>query len=99
MKHCDVLIIGGGASGLAAALEAARTGAGVTVLERLDAPAKKIFATGNGRCNYSNVMADGSADLVRFFSDELGIEPVEEEGRLYPRSMSQTLMKVSSELR
>ncbi|MBO4679412.1 MAG: aminoacetone oxidase family FAD-binding enzyme [Lachnospiraceae bacterium] len=47
-------IIGGGASGLTAALYAKRNGADVTVFERKDRVGKKILVTGNGRCNFSN---------------------------------------------
>lgn len=52
----DILILGGGASGLAAALSAAKEapGARITLLEGLDRPGKKILATGNGRCNLTN---------------------------------------------
>ena len=52
----DILIIGGGASGLAAALSAAKEapGARITLLEGLDRLGKKILATGNGRCNLTN---------------------------------------------
>ena len=49
-----VAIIGGGASGLAAGIAAARLGADVHVLETADRVGKKILATGNGRCNLSN---------------------------------------------
>ena len=51
-KH--VLIVGGGASGLVAAIAAARGGAKVTVLEKKSQVGKKILATGNGRCNLTN---------------------------------------------
>ncbi len=53
-------IVGGGASGLAAAIEAGRTSpdAEIVILERLDRVGKKILATGNGRCNYSNANTD-----------------------------------------
>jgi predicted Rossmann fold flavoprotein len=50
-----VVIIGGGASGLMAAIQAARNGASVTVLERNDRPGKKLLVTGNGRCNLTNL--------------------------------------------
>ncbi len=60
----EIIIIGGGASGLMAAIEAgnqfAAAGMGsvgkwpVLLLERMDRPGKKILATGNGRCNFSN---------------------------------------------
>ena len=50
-----VLIIGGGAAGMMAAISAKNQGAEVTILERNDRIGKKILATGNGRCNYANV--------------------------------------------
>ncbi|MCL2194757.1 MAG: aminoacetone oxidase family FAD-binding enzyme [Oscillospiraceae bacterium] len=50
----DVIIIGAGASGLAAAITAAQAGERVLVLERMPRAGKKILATGNGRCNVSN---------------------------------------------
>ena len=49
-----VIIIGGGASGMLAAIFAARAGAIVTVLEQNEKPGKKLLATGNGRCNLTN---------------------------------------------
>ena len=42
----QVIIIGGGASGLAAAIAAAREGAEVTILEHMDRVGKKILSTG-----------------------------------------------------
>ncbi len=50
-----IAVIGGGASGLMAAITAARKGAEVTVYEKLNKVGKKILATGNGRCNYTNM--------------------------------------------
>jgi len=47
-------IIGGGASGMTAAVFSARNGKKVTVFERSDRILKKLLATGNGRCNLSN---------------------------------------------
>ena len=51
-----VAIVGGGASGFAAAITVARAEKAfqVTIYERLQKPLKKILATGNGRCNLSN---------------------------------------------
>ena len=49
-----VAIIGGGASGMMAAINCAYTGAQVVLLERNDRVGKKLLATGNGRCNYTN---------------------------------------------
>lgn len=53
MKY-DVIIAGGGASGMMAAITAASNGNQVLLLERMDKLGKKILATGNGRCNLSN---------------------------------------------
>ena len=64
----EILILGGGASGLAAAIGAAQTGGGgvrVTLVEQNPAPGKKLLATGNGRCNYDN-LASGEAE--RYFT-------------------------------
>lgn len=55
IKKYDITIIGGGASGLCAAITAAGNGASVCVLEHLDRLAKKITATGNGKCNFTNM--------------------------------------------
>ena len=57
----EIVIIGGGASGLMAAYHAARTlvdagqAAQVTVLEKMPRPARKVMITGKGRCNFTNV--------------------------------------------
>ncbi|MBP3701683.1 MAG: aminoacetone oxidase family FAD-binding enzyme [Lachnospiraceae bacterium] len=56
MAERRIAIIGGGAAGLAAAITAARRGASVTILEHKDRVGKKILATGNGRCNYTNAV-------------------------------------------
>jgi predicted Rossmann fold flavoprotein len=58
----EILVVGGGASGLMTALTAARLGARVRVLERMSRVGKKLLATGNGRCNLTNMNMD-----VRFF--------------------------------
>lgn len=49
-----VIIIGGGASGMTAAISAARAGAKAILLEHADRAGKKILSTGNGKCNYAN---------------------------------------------
>jgi len=51
----DVIIIGAGASGLAAAIEAARAGGSVLVLEKNHVPGRKVLSTGSGKCNFSNI--------------------------------------------
>lgn len=54
-KKKRIGIIGGGAAGMMAAITAARAGAEVTILERNDRLGKKILATGNGKCNFTNL--------------------------------------------
>lgn len=51
----QILVIGGGASGMTAAIFAARAGASVTILEHGPRLGKKILSTGNGRCNLTNL--------------------------------------------
>ena len=49
-----VIVIGGGAAGLTAALSAAEAGSSVTLLEGNEKLGKKIYITGKGRCNVTN---------------------------------------------
>ena len=50
----DVLVVGGGAAGMAAAVFAARSGARVLLLEKNEKLGKKVYITGKGRCNLTN---------------------------------------------
>lgn len=50
----DVIVVGGGAAGLMAAIHAARAGAQVLILEHMERPGKKLLMTGNGKCNFTN---------------------------------------------
>ena len=50
-----VLIIGGGASGMMAAVQAARSKAKVTIIEHTSQVGKKLLSTGNGRCNLTKL--------------------------------------------
>ena len=97
-----IIVIGGGAAGMAAAIEAARHGAQVTLLERMDRVGKKLLATGNGRCNLMNSGAacyPGGAAFARAVLDKCGVQEQtefwqelglrlreEEDGRVYPAS-------------
>lgn len=57
----QVIIVGAGASGLTAAIQAARQGASVTVLEHTAKPGKKLLSTGNGKCNLTNfILPEGA---------------------------------------
>ena len=51
----DAIILGGGAAGLMCAAEAGKRGRRVLVLERAEAPGKKILISGGGRCNFTNL--------------------------------------------
>lgn len=67
-KH-KIAIVGGGASGMVAAIMAAREGASVTLFEQKERLGKKLLSTGNGRCNYTNAKMDVSC----FRGEELAI--------------------------
>lgn len=62
-RDADVIVVGGGASGLMAAGRAASLGARVWLLEKTDSVGKKILVSGKARCNLTN-----SADLKDFIS-------------------------------
>ena len=51
----DILVIGGGAAGLTAAIAAGRRGARVTILEKMKKPGVKLLMTGSGRCNLTHL--------------------------------------------
>ena len=51
----DVIVLGGGAAGMMCAMEAARKGKRVAVLERAERIGKKISISGGGRCNFTNL--------------------------------------------
>ncbi len=54
MEQIEVLVIGGGASGMVAAITAARYKVHVLILEKKSSLGKKLLATGNGKCNFTN---------------------------------------------
>ena len=47
----DVCVVGGGAAGMAAAIAAAEGGNTVCIIDKNKKLGKKVYATGNGRCN------------------------------------------------
>ncbi|MDX9714042.1 MAG: NAD(P)/FAD-dependent oxidoreductase [Dissulfurispiraceae bacterium] len=51
----DLIVIGGGASGMMCALTAGRRGRSVLVLDHADRVCKKVLASGGGRCNCTNI--------------------------------------------
>ena len=52
-KH-GLVVVGGGAAGMMAAISAARLGAPVTLVERNQKVGRKLYITGKGRCNVTN---------------------------------------------
>ena len=98
-SNYETIVIGGGASGLAAGVSAAEAGDRVLILEALDAPGKKILASGNGRCNLMNngeyryygnerfalqVMEACRRERLTAFWKRYGLFLAEEEERVYP---------------
>lgn len=92
-KIWDVIIVGAGASGMMAAITAARRGKSVLLLEHLQKPGKKLLATGNGKCNYTNAHMKaecyhGNPDFIerilRAFSHEDCVSFFRELG-IYPK--------------
>lgn len=80
MKSRNVAVIGGGASGMVAAITAASHGADVTIYERNDRLGKKILATGNGKCNLGNKILSADQyqsdheELVGYCLERFGVE-------------------------
>lgn len=57
MKQYDVIIIGAGAAGLSAGAQAIQNGKSVLILDMGNTPARKVMASGGGRCNITNTAA------------------------------------------
>ena len=55
MRKVDVLVLGAGAAGMMAAIEAGKRGRSVLVVDHAKAPGEKIRISGGGRCNFTNV--------------------------------------------
>ncbi len=97
-----VYVLGGGASGMAAAITSKRLGNDVTIIEKNNNLGKKLLLTGNGRCNYFNENMSlenfySNGDIKRFINDKnlskvknffesIGIVPSLKDGYYYPYS-------------
>lgn len=82
-----ITVIGGGPSGMMAAVTAARNECtAVRLLEKNEILGRKLLATGNGRCNLTNLNCADSADTLEFFSEIGLLTRSEGEGRVYPYS-------------
>ncbi len=69
LTHHDVIILGAGAAGLMAGIEAAKRGRTVLIVDHARAPGEKIRISGGGRCNFTNVNATVKAGRDRFLSN------------------------------
>ena len=55
MRHYDIVVLGAGAAGMLAAVEAGKRGRSVLVVDHAKAPGEKIRISGGGRCNFTNI--------------------------------------------
>ena len=87
-KVYDICILGGGASGMTAAIKAKETNPNlaIVILEKNEALGKKLKATGNGRCNMTNLKAINYIENMKFFT-ALGVMSTSEDERVYPYSL------------
>lgn len=102
MEPYDVVIIGAGAAGLMASLSATIQGARVLLLEKNNMPGKKLLATGNGHCNFTNremtidcyhgnrfawdIINEFNVDETLQLFKSIGVFPYEKKGYYYPAS-------------
>lgn len=86
MKNYDVIIAGGGASGLVSAITAKRKAPGLSVLimEKNPMLGRKILSTGNGRCNLSNFGCLYHDEILDFFGSIGIVTRTGQDGRIYP---------------
>src|SRR3569832_1506666 len=68
MRTVDVLVLGAGAAGMMAAIEAGKRGRSVLVVDHAKSPGEKIRISGGGRCNFTNVNATAKLAKERFLS-------------------------------
>ena len=68
MPHYDVVILGAGAAGMMAAIEAGRRGRSVLIVDHAKYVGEKIRISGGGRCNFTNINATVDKGRDRFLS-------------------------------
>lgn len=59
--NCDVAVVGGGPAGMMSAIQAAKAGSSVALIEKNKTLGKKLLITGGGRCNVTNATFDNRA--------------------------------------
>src|SRR5690349_18878307 len=68
MPHYDVIVLGAGAAGMMAAIEAGRRGRSVLLVDHAKYAGEKIRISGGGRCNFTNINATVDKGRDRFLS-------------------------------
>ncbi len=102
MKRYDVCVIGAGASGMSAGIAAANRGLSVIMIDKNRKIGRKLYATGNGKCNLANtylssdsyyhdpeilkILKDHPYQSVISYMEELGVPCYEKNGYVYPKS-------------
>ena len=69
MIHYDVVVLGAGAAGMMAAIEAGKRGRTVLVVDHAKYAGEKIRISGGGRCNFTNIHATTDKGRDRFLSN------------------------------
>lgn len=101
--NMNIIIIGAGASGIATAINTKNENNRVILLEKNDRIGKKLLATGNGRCNYTNLnLSENNYSDPHFVKETisdfnnldlinyfklLGLESTQDGNRVYPISL------------
>ena len=80
-QYCEVVLVGAGASGLLCGSLLGSQGLPVTILEKNNRVGRKLSATGNGRCNFTNLHMDaacyyGESSWIRQILGQVGAEEV-----------------------
>ena len=68
MTQYDIVVLGAGAAGMMATIEAGRRGRRVLVVDHAESPGEKIRISGGGRCNFTNINATPALARERFLS-------------------------------
>jgi predicted Rossmann fold flavoprotein len=99
MNNYDLVIAGAGAAGLSAGIAFLRKASRengvpkVLIVESNDEAGRKLLATGNGRCNLTNVAADGYEQTIEFFRSLGVLTTVDAAGRVYPLSKRASVVR------
>lgn len=84
----DICVLGGGPAGMSAAITAklANPSLQILIIEKNPILGKKLYATGNGKCNLSNLNCPNPIDVLKFLDQTGIVTRVDSSGRMYPGS-------------